>query len=61
MSRSEDDDPFLWPYIGGMGTLHDVDDSDPLPRLYGLRSVSKEACWALKRRPNRARVRPGFL
>lgn len=46
MPRSWDDD-FFWPAIGGTGIVHDMNDQEPLPRLYGMKSVSKAAAWAL--------------
>lgn len=45
----------------GFGSVHDLRDPDtPTPRLYGMRSVSKAACWALhNERPPKTR-RIGF-
>lgn len=44
-----DDDHYWTPNIGGNGSLHDLEDKEQVPRLFGLKSVSKAAAWALKR------------
>lgn len=61
--RSEDwwfDD---WPLdVGSPGALHDLSDQTPAPRLYGLKSVSKHAVFALDRRRDLYRPRrAGFI
>lgn len=61
MPRSSDDE-FFWPAIGGTGSLHDLSDHEtPLPRLYGMKSVSKKAAFALQDRPNRSQRVAGFV
>jgi hypothetical protein len=37
-----------FPVILGQGSMHDLRDADEgTPRLYGMKSVSKAACWAM--------------
>lgn len=58
----DDDD---WAYFGAplwAGPVHDLRDAEgPPPRLYGMRSVSKAACWALHKEPKVKRRRAGFV
>jgi hypothetical protein len=57
-----DDDWPDFPVILGQGTVHDLRDAEGLtPRLYGMRSVSKAACWALHSEPKVKRRRAGFI
>lgn len=50
-----------FPVILGYGQTHDLRDADEgTPRLYGLKSVSKAACWAMHKRPEAKARRIGF-
>ena len=55
------DDDWWYTGVDGYGQIHDLRGADdPPPRLYGLRSVSKAAVWALYDAP-KAKSRPiGF-
>lgn len=48
-------------HVGSTGSTHDVTDTEPAPRLLGLKSVSNNAAWAMSRtrRPNERAV--GFV
>lgn len=48
-------------FIGGTGTLHELNGDDgPPPRLWGLKSVSRAAAVALDRRAQPERRPIGF-
>jgi hypothetical protein len=54
----DDDD---YPVFFGFGSVHDLRDHEgSTPRLYGMRSVSKSAAWALHHEPQHKARKIGF-
>lgn len=54
-------DPEDFPVILGFGSLHDLRDAENrTPRLYGMKSVSRAACWALHKEPKAKARKIGF-
>lgn len=48
-------------YIGGQGSVHDVNNREPAPRLAGMKSVSRAAAWALNKDARPADRQAGFV
>ena len=56
-----DDDYPEFPWIGGIGSTHDLRDADrPEPRLWNMRSVSRAAALALHNQTDRKPRHIGF-
>jgi hypothetical protein len=48
-------------YLGGQGSVYDVNDREPAPRLINMKSVSRAAARALNKEARPADRQAGFI